>query len=167
MTASALYTILYTWINSVINPVGTTVPTPIIKSHQDAPAPSGAYIVISYAPASRTKIGTPSAGDVNGSGIRKLVQDYELRVEIWEVNGDGDKLQAIIDSIDRLDVKTYLQSQSVAYLGEEQVQSIPQIEGTDKWRKESMVEIRLGVAEGISDTTSWIETVEFDSNIHH
>jgi hypothetical protein len=63
MVEDALYTFLYSWVYRVlITDLGYNLP--IIRSHQDAPAPEqdDPYIVIDYGP-NRGKIGRFSAGD--------------------------------------------------------------------------------------------------------
>lgn len=156
MTAAALYAFLYSWANAVIP--GTTV----IQSHQDAPAPAGLYVVIDFS-SRRNQQGRATHGPVKTAGTRTIVQDYERMVELWEVNGDGDKLAALIDSVERLEIQALFTAAKVAFLRAGDIIPVPEIEGSDLWRRECMVEIILGTAAATADTPNWIETVEIEN----
>lgn len=163
MTADALYTFLFSWITQVVN----TEPAqayPIIQSEQDAPEPTtGLYLVIAAAP-NRSRIGRPSKGDPDDLGKRKLINDYLLTLDIWEVNGLGDQLRLIEDSTDRQDIMDLFSSEDLVYLGQEQIQYVPRTQ-ENKWRKECMLEIRLAVGELTIEDSSWIANVEYDGTI--
>lgn len=161
MTADALYTFLLSWIQQVVN----TEPAqsyPIIQSDQDAPEPTdgGLFIVISAAP-NRSRIGRPSKGDPDDiTGKSKLVNDYLLTLDIWEVNGLGDQLRLIEDSTDRQDIIDLFSSNDIVYLGQEDIQYVPRTQ-ENKWRRECMLEIRLAVGELTIEDSSWIADVHY------
>lgn len=162
MTAEALYNFIFSWVEQVVN----TEPAqsyPIIQSNQDGPEPEDLYLVISVAP-NRVRIGRPSKGDPDVVGKSKLINDYLLTLEIWEVNGFGDQLRLIQDSTDRQDIIELFSSIDLVYLGQENIQFVPRAQ-ENKWRKECMLEIRLAVGELTIEDSSWIANVEYEGTI--
>lgn len=161
MTNDQVFSGLYTWINQVVN-TEQSQSLPIIQSHQDAPEPTddGTYIVIDYTP-NRTRVGRPSKGNVDtGTLKRELINDDDLRVDIWEVNGNGDELQIIRDSTDRQDIIDLLKSLGIIYWGDEGINAVPRTV-ENKWVRESTMELRLRVADVTEEESSYIEDVEF------
>jgi hypothetical protein len=159
VTSTELYDFIYSWVDQVAN-TEQSQSYPIIQSDQNAPEPSGLYLVIGAAPSSRSRIGWPSKGDPDGSGDRKLINDYVLMLELWEVNGTGDNLRMLVDSIDRQDIQDLFKTVDLVYMGQENIQYVPRTQ-ENEWRKECMLEIRLGVGELTIEDSSWIEDVHY------
>jgi len=167
MTNTTFYEFLYDWIDLVINTIGGRT-IPIIQSHQNAPEPSGQFIVIEYSP-NKQKIGRACvteplpAGDPN-EGQTQIISNYNQRAEFWEVGGDGNLLAEIVESIEREQIKTFFNTKDVSFFRAEPIQSIPRLEN-EKWVQQSVVEILFGVASEIKETPGWIETVETTGTI--
>jgi len=162
VNSNTLYLFLRNWINQILN-VENLLDIDIIQSHQNAPAPKEPYIVIEYA-GDKTRIGTGSKTSVNDKGISKIISDYLIRIQLWEEGGNGDKLQMIIDSVDRAEIKELFQKNQVSYLGQEQIRIIPRLDSND-WTREAVVELRLGIATQTEEYSSWIDDVELIQNI--
>lgn len=165
MTADEVYTGLYTWIDQVVN----TEPSQsieIIQSHQNAPEPTvdGKYIVIDYAP-TRSRVGRPSATNVDtGTLKRELVNDDELLVELWEVNGNGDELRRIRGSTDRQDIIDLLKSLGLIFWGDEGINVLPRTQ-ENRWVREVIMEIRLRIADAVEEESSYIENAEYTGTV--
>jgi len=165
MTQNDVFSGLYTWIDQVVN-TEQSKSLPIIQSHQNAPEPDddGAYIVIDYAP-NRNRVGRPSKTDVDDITFkREFVNDDELRVDIWEVNGDGDELRVIRNSTDRQDIIDLLKSLGIIYWGDEGINNISRTQD-NLWIRECMMEIRLRVADVIEEDSSYIDDVEYTGTV--
>lgn len=165
MTSAALFSFLYGWVNQVLNTELSQSIT-IIQSHQNAPQPSkqNKFMVIQYAP-TRTRIGRPAFDEVNGSDQLKRINDYELLVEMREVNGDGDNLRILVESTDREDIKKLFKDAGVAYLGQEDIQTLPRSQDT-LWIREHVLEIRLAVAEELTESNmSYIGDMEYEGTL--
>jgi len=168
MSDTRIYDFLYAWAVKVLNtdrPLEAA--TTIIAAHEDAPLPSGTFITINTDP-SRNKIGSFSSVNdlVTGSPDykRTLVNDYELTVELRQVGGGNGLLRILVDSIERQEIKDLFAANNVAYLGEGQITYLPVLQG-EKWRQESLVELRLGTAEGTTEQPSYIGDMEYSGAV--
>lgn len=170
MNASTLYNFLYFWIDLILN-TELSLGIPIIQEYQDAPAPDERYIAIDSSP-DRTTIGrayrTEPINDPGPEeGLVNIVNDDELMLELREVNGTGDLLRVLTASIERASVQLLFAENKITYFGDEGVKIINRT-NDNKWIKEAVVEIRLGVGEGIETfEDSWIDTVEYSNNFEH
>lgn len=163
MTAIDLRTYLKAWAVQVLN-TEQGMGLIIISSHQNAPAPDQRYITIDYS-SGRTPIGRATKGDTQDDGTRLLVDDHGLTIEIRETNGEGDALVELAKSIERDDIQaTYFCANGIAHYKTGNIVPIPRLEA-DAWIKESMVELELGIAESTRETTSYLETVDYSSEI--
>jgi len=161
------YEFLYDWINKVINIDGGENII-IIQSHQNTPIPEYPYITIEYNP-NKEKIGrsgkTEPAGDTaEEPGLVKIYGMYQNRVEIRETGGDGDRLQALLDSIERTEIQDFFNQANVALYDSEPIQSIPRLDGKE-WIREAVVEILFGISSVIEENTGWVETVNYEGTI--
>ncbi len=166
MSVDNIYSFLYSWADQILN-TEQSLGILIIQSHQNAPAPTqdDPYIVIDYAP-NQTRIGRPSAGDVDeGTGERTLVDDFILVVEIWEVNSNGSLLTKLLTSLNRQDIKDLWKANDFAFYTESEVINMPRVSEDDEWKRESMVELTIGTAEGTTELTRHIEDVEYEGTI--
>ena len=165
MSADALYTFLYNLIDYLLNDVSElNLNIPIIQSHQNVPAPSeeDRYIVIDYAP-NRDRIGRASSADTNEStNTRKHVNDYEYTTEIWEVNGNGDLLAVILDSIERQEIRNMWDDANFALRRQGDITFIPSDNNEEYWKKECMVELIIGTATETIENAGWIEDIEYE-----
>jgi hypothetical protein len=165
MTTLELRAILKNWITQILITENGESDLIIIASHQNAPAPSGPYIVINQSPNSRDRFGRASKGETKDDGTRVLVSDWVLEMEIREYNGVGDRLEKLVDSLDREDIqRDYFQANNLAHYNQAQVLYVPRLLN-EEWENEALIELQLGKAEGTTETTSFIETVDYTANI--
>lgn len=157
-----LYNFIYDWCDRILN-TELALTIPIIASNDNAPAPTGSYICVDVQPTSN-KIGQYSAGDPANGTTRNLVNDNEFLLELREVRGVGDKLQLLIQSIDRQDIQDLFYANGVSYMGEGQIQGIPSLKNK-LWKAEAVCELRLNVATTTVEATTYISEVEFINNI--
>ena len=165
MTAEALYLHLYAWCNKVLNTdPGTNPPIAIYKSNQNIPTVSTPYIAISRS-AVITKEGRSEHTDPDNNGNRNINNDYSLKVELWEVNSDGDMLRALINSIDRQDIKAMWGAAGFAYVTTlSPIQDLTALQN-NVWRYEHMVEIQINTVETITDACGLISHVDMTGTI--
>lgn len=173
MTGLELRTYIKAWITQVLITEEGETDLPIISSHQNAPSPDEPYITIQYN-GGRSKTGRASKPDVYFNdedendplnGTRLLVSDWGIEIEIRETNGEGDRLRLLIDSLDREDIHNdYFVANKIVHYTNGNILPVPRLNQED-WIKESMVEMQLGSAEGTRETTSWIDTVQYEGTI--
>lgn len=97
-------------------------------------------------------------------GIRSLINDYNFVVEIWEINGNGESLRLLIDSLDRQEIKDIWSASRFALKSQGIIQTLPRLQ-LNKWKKESMVELTIGAAEATLDKSGFISDVEYTGTI--
>lgn len=165
MTTDTLKSFLYKWINQIINTEpATNPPIEIIEAYDEGTIPSDKYISINPQGNWR-KIGSSSStGETNATGEINRINDYEIMVELREIHGNGDLLSAVIDSIERQDIKDLFGENNLTYYEEGLITSVPTLEQS-KWRHESFVELRLGTAKEIVDNTNYISDVDASGTI--
>ena len=173
MTSSQIFEALYNWVEQVLITEGLEAGLPIIASHQNAPSFDKPYITISYG-SSKGRFGRASKGDVYFNeadendplnGTRLLVADWVLTIEIRETNGEGDRLQALLDSLDREDIyPQYWIGNGIIHFQSTEVQMLPRLNQED-WIQESIVEMQIGSATGTRENSGWIDTVEYEGTI--
>ena len=173
MTSVELRTYLKAWITQVLITEGGETGLPIIASHQNAPSFDKPYITISYGSDSE-RVGRAAKGDVYFNvddeddplnGTRLLISDWQLKLEIRETNGEGDRLKKLLDSLDREDIyPKYFTGNGIAHYQSTVVQMLPRL-NQDDWIQESIVEMQIGSAEGTRENSGYIDTVEYEGTI--
>jgi hypothetical protein len=159
MTYEEIYDFLYDWIEFVVDPGQTGTP-PVIRSHTNTPAPGEHYVTIQYN-GNRRKVGRPSKTDPDELGIRKQINDYEVRVQLWESKAGGDLLNAIINSVELIDVHSLFTTNNVAYMGEDtDIQDISR-KKDEKWETETTCTIRLMIPISVDEESSYISDVQY------
>lgn len=93
-------------------------------------------------------------------GVRSLINDYDFLVEIWEVNGTGESLRLLIDSMDRQEIKDLWSAGNFALRSQGEIQNLPRLP-QNKWKKEAMVELTIGAAEATLEKSGFISDLEF------
>lgn len=162
---------LQIWANQVIN-TEQSQNIPIIFENQGAPRPVPPYVVIG-SPFGIAIQGAASKGDVRDDGTRDLIQDLEATVSMMEIGayansgipngGDGRFLQDLSLSIEREDIKELFRDNGIAYRQEIDMDPLPQ-EREGIWDLVQVMDIRFGFAARVIETTSWIETIEYNPN---
>lgn len=173
MTGKELRTILKALISQVLIDEGGDS-LEITTSHQNAPNVDNAYITIIYNPG-KSRFGRASKGNVYFNeedeadllnGTRLLVSDWVGNVELWETNGDGDRLRKITDALDREDINTtYFAANNISCLRTTDIIQSPRLDN-ESWVQESSCELVLAIAEGTRETTDYIESVGYEININ-
>jgi hypothetical protein len=159
-----IYQNLYDWADQVLNQERCLDMT-IIKSTQNVPKPkrNDCYIVINYA-SNLDRIGRPYRTEVDDYGKRNLINDYVGILELREVNGDGEYLRVLIESLDRQEIQHLWSSNSLTHYNEGDILQLPRIQETN-WKKEALVELTIGYSVATEDNTGLIETIEYQGTI--
>lgn len=187
LNANSLYDFLYEWANRVLNineSLGFNVE--IIRSNSNAPTPSSEnididdddvldnpdeanskpdpYIVIGYTGGLR-KIGRGAKpSTIDDTGLATIGNDFEKVIEIREVNGEGDLLEYLIETIDRQDILDFWHNSYVVYRGQGEIITIPSLEDNDDI-KESIVEITVAFARGSTYKPGYFDDMTFSGTI--
>lgn len=161
-----IYTKLRNWVYHIlITEEGLGLP--IIQSRQNTPAPDGTYIVIDRFVGAgnigrETKVYPP-----DDEGRTKIANDWEGNVEIWEIDGEGDLLRMLVNSLGRAEIQqTYFQAEGIVTRGVIGVTNIPRLDD-DFWTEQAMFEMRIGFADVTTEQSGWIETVNYTGDIKH
>lgn len=164
MTIETLYEGVYAWVRAAIDDAFI----PIIQTHQNAPVPTGTYIAISYAPTFQDAVGKHGllpTTEIGGEGKLNQRQDEVSTIEIWEVNGNGDLLRKITQTIETENIKSVLYANKLSVLRMENIQRLPRLEGDAEWVRECMMEVQIATAYKLTSDIELIEDVEITNNI--
>lgn len=154
VTASALWDALHNWATSVLG--GNVEVTP---SHEDAPSPDGMYICIGYAGTWRLAGTTASrmlADDPQAVDPRVYV--YRGTVQVREVEGDGDALMLLLESLETPEVEAAFSTAGISVLRSTGPTAMPALQGS-LWRRESLLELEVSWARAYAGTALTIESV--------
>ena len=154
-TAAELWNALYRWATAVL-----PKKVKVVKSHQDMASVKGTFICINYA----------GSWNLAGSNASKMIDDrpdlpsprvfvYRGTVEIREVEGDGDFLMQLLESIDNPEYQYLLNDAGLSVLKAEGPQEMPALQQA-QWRKESLLTLTMSWARAYEGNTITIESVE-------
>lgn len=154
-TAAELWNALYRWATAVL-----PKKVKVVKSHQDMASVKGTFICINYA----------GSWSLAGSNASKMVDDrpdlpsprvfvYRGTVEIREVEGDGDFLMQLLESLDNPEYQYLLNDAGLSVLKAEGPQEMPALQQA-QWRKESLLTLTMSWARAYEGSTLTIESVE-------
>lgn len=154
-TASELWNALYRWATAVL-----PKKVKVVKSHQDMASVKGTFICINYA----------GSWSLAGSNASKMVDDrpdlpsprvfvYRGTVEIREVEGDGDFLMQLLESLDNPEYQYLLNDAGLSVLKAEGPQDMPALQQA-QWRKESLLTLTMSWARAYAGSELTIESVE-------
>ena len=154
-TAAELWNALYRWVTAVL-----PKKVKVVKSHQDMASVKGTFICINYA----------GSWSLAGSNASKMVDDrpdlpsprvfvYRGTVEIREVEGDGDFLMQLLESLDNPEYQYLLNDAGLSVLKAEGPQEMPALQQA-QWRKESLLTLTMSWARAYEGSTLTIESVE-------
>lgn len=151
---TALWDVLYSWIHSVLPSVE------VVEGYEDAPSPKGNYIAIDYAGTWRFAGTTPSR---KIEGRRDLpspkVFIYRGQVQIREIDGDGEKLMLLAESLHDYGFLADFEASGISVLKSDGPIMMPALQQT-KWRKESLLTLEMSWARGYEGKSTTIESVE-------
>lgn len=152
-TAAELWNALYRWATAVL-----PKKVKVVKSHQDMASVKG--ICINYA----------GSWNLAGSNASKMIDNrpdlpsprvfvYRGTVEIREVEGDGDYLMQLLESLDNPEYQYLLNDAGLSVLKAEGPQEMPALQQA-QWRKESLLTLTMSWARAYEGSTLTIESVE-------
>lgn len=149
-----LWDVLYAWIHSVLPSVE------VVEGYEDAPSPKGNYIEVNYA-GTWTLAGTAPAKVVHGRDDLPAPRVYVYRgqVQVRDVDGDGENLMLLVESLSDFEVLQNFEDSGCSVLRTSGPQLMPGLQQT-KWRKESLLTLEMSWARGYEGTTLIIESVE-------
>ena len=154
-TAAELWNALYRWATAVL-----PKKVKVVKSHQDMASFKGTFICINYA----------GSWSLAGSNASKMIDNrpdlpsprvfvYRGTIEIREVEGDGDFLMQLLESLDRPEYQYILNDAGLSVLKAEGPQEMPALQQA-QWRKESLLTLTMSWARAYEGSTITIESVE-------
>ena len=154
-TAAELWNALYRWASAVL-----PKKVKVVKSHQDMASVKGTFICINYA----------GSWNLAGSNASKMIDNrpdlpsprvfvYRGTVEIREVEGDGDFLMQLLESLDRPEYQYLLNDAGLSVLKAEGPQEMPSLQQA-QWRRESLLTLTMSWVRAYEGSTITIESVE-------
>lgn len=154
-TAAELWNALYRWATTVL-----PKKVKVVKSHQDMASVKGTFICINYA----------GSWNLAGSNASRMIDNrpdlpsprvfvYRGTIEIREVEGDGDYLMQLLESLDRPEYQYLLNDAGLSVLKAEGPQEMPSLQQA-QWRKESLLTLTMSWARAYEGSTITIESVE-------
>lgn len=152
-TAEELWSALYGWASGVLTGVE------IIQSHEDAPSPSGTYVCIDYAGTWRmagTSASRMLSGDVSKPSPR--VYTYRGTVQVREVDGDGENLMLLLESLENIDVQEAFSEAGMSVLKSTGPVLVPSLQQST-WRRESLLTLEMAWSRGYSGDSLYIQSV--------
>mgnify|MGYP000858991610 FL=1 len=158
MDEQRIYTLIYNWLTTIVPPS-----IPIIKSHQNSPAPTGTYIVIDATTGGWGRVGMPHQGTPIGTSHWALnkaystqTHSYEVPVTLWQVEGNGKWLLLIQEALYKYNA---LAHKYFSVLRTGQVLSMPRLAG-EEWIPEHQLQMTLLVNRRAFNKTTYIQDVE-------
>lgn len=154
-TAAELWNALYRWATAVL-----PKKVKVVKSHQDMASVKGTFICINYA----------GSWNLAGSNASKMIDNrpdlpsprvfvYRGTIEIREVEGDGDYLMQLLESLDSPEYQYLLNDAGLSVLKAEGPQEMPSLQQA-QWRKESLLTLTMSWVRAYEGSTLTIESVE-------
>lgn len=154
-TAAELWNALYRWATAVL-----PKKVKVVKSHQDMASVKGAFICINYA----------GSWNLAGSNASRMIDNrpdlpsprvfvYRGSVEVREVEGDGDYLMQLLESLDNPQYQYLLNDAGLSVLKAEGPQEMPALQQA-QWRKESLLTLEMSWVRAYEGSNLYIERVE-------
>ena len=155
-SVSTLWDALYNWVTGVLTGVE------VVEAYQNAPSPTGNYIAIDYSGTWRRAGTTPDnkdGGVVNGVYVGPRVYTYRGSVLVRDVEGDGENLLRLVESLDADAVREAMASAGFSVLSTSGPVELPSIEQST-WRRESVLTLEMSWARGYAGETLTMLSVE-------
>ena len=155
MDATQLYEFLYDWAAGVLPGVE------VRQSHQDYPTPKTTpFIVLSYAGDWGSRGAAPSRMIWDRPDLPSpKVYQWRGQLTIYEVEGNGELLHRLVESLDDIDVKNEFGDAGVSVLRSTGPQMQPALQDSN-WRREAILMLELSWARAIAGSLEVIEKVE-------
>lgn len=153
LTAQELWDALYAWAHGVLPGVE------VIQSHEDAPSPSGNYVCIDYAGTWRMA-GTSASRMLSGDTSRPSPRVYMYRgsVQVRDVEGDGENLMLLLESLENPDVQAAFSAAGISVLRSTGPVLMPALQEST-WRRESLLTLEMSWARAYAGSELTIESV--------
>ena len=155
MDATQLYEFLYDWASGVLPGVE------VRQSHQDYPTPKTTpFIVLSYAGDWVSRGAAPSRMIWDRPDLPSpKVYQWRGQLTIYEVEGNGELLHRLVESLDDIDIKNEFGDAGVSVLRSTGPQMQPALQDSN-WRREAILMLELSWARAIAGSLELIEKVE-------
>ena len=135
-------------------------PVPVIQDQQSEGAPTtGVYLAIGGTP-SLDRQGTPDIGLQDEDDERNLDQLYTGEAVIWEINGDGSKIQTVFDFSETEAGQAALGSYGVSIMDYGVIMDVA-IKLDNRWIPQARASIIVSAKSRVSETLSTIEQVQW------
>lgn len=153
LTAQDLWDALYAWAHGVLPGVEIT------QSHEDAPSPSGNYVCIDYAGTWRMA-GTSASRMLSDDTSRPSPRVYMYRgsVQVRDVEGDGENLMLLLESLENPDVQAAFSAAGISVLRSSGPVLMPALQES-AWRRESLLTLEMSWARAYAGSELTIESV--------
>ena len=153
LTAQDLWDALYVWAHGVLPDVEIT------QSHEDAPSPSGNYVCIDYAGTWRMA-GTSASRMLSGDTSLPSPRVYMYRgsVQVRDVEGDGENLMLLLESLENPDVQAAFSAAGISVLRSSGPVLMPALQEST-WRRESLLTLEMSWARAYAGSELTIESV--------
>lgn len=148
------------WTNGVLYQV--LPPVPVIQDQQSESAPTtGVYLAIAGTP-SLDRQGTPFIGVQASNDSRNLDQLYTGEAVLWEVNGDGSKLQTVYDFSETEAGQSALGSYGISILDYGPIMDVS-FKLDNRWVPQARASISVAGKARTAETLSTIAKVEWSN----
>lgn len=135
-------------------------PVPVIQDQQSEGAPTtGVYLAIGGTP-SLDRQGSPDIGLQDEDDERNLDQLYTGEAVLWEINGDGSKIQTVFDFSETEAGQAALGSYGVSIMDYGVIMDVA-IKLDNRWIPQARASIIVSAKSRVSETLSTIEQVQW------
>lgn len=153
-SAQGFWDKLYSWITGVLPGVK------VAESHDNGPSPEGNFISVDYSGKWRLAGSVPDKMMHSRPDLPEpLVYLYRGTVELRDVDGDGENLMLLVESLNDPDVLDAFETAGISVLKSEGPVMLPALQET-QWRRESILTLEMTWARGYEGATTYIESVE-------
>jgi CDP-glycerol glycerophosphotransferase (TagB/SpsB family) len=162
MNATQLYEFLYDWATGVLPSVE------VRQSHQDYPTPKQTpFLVLSYSGDWVNKGAAPSRMIWDRPDLPSpRVYQWRGQLTIYEVEGNGELLHQLVESLDSIDVKNSFGEAGLSVLRSIGPQMQPALQDSN-WKYEAILILELSWARAITGSLEVIESVEISGTIQN
>lgn len=160
LTNSTLWDALYDWAHTVLPNVE------ISQSHENAPSPAGNFVCIDYVGTWRLRGSTASRMVSERPDLPSpRVYTYTGSVQIRDVDGDGENLMLLLESLENDDILGKFGEKGFSILKATGPVAIPALQQS-QWRRESILTLELAWSRAYEGSKNFIETVEI-TQVNH